>query len=276
MQGLPEADCDWSDRDWLTLLEKLVADGILSWREVASLTLGHLNPSQVGTSIASKPSFQKHFPKRKCWQAVRRWHFEQAGKCVDCGTRLELQADHVVPKEIVTAAAKKVLQELEVVSSENVDRARTQVALTLEQLVAETRNPPTVKPELYDALASEVADALADGETDLASLSGTADRLDNIVLRCRRCNVIRRPSHAQGGKTFLTAEAGLMWLLLVKQPANYDDFAKICRRYGMSMASIRFEEAWAMARWLNRIGKYVIDATSKYAPDGGGDESATE
>jgi hypothetical protein len=32
----------------------------------------------------------------------------------------------------------------------------------------------------------------------------------------------------------------------------------------MTMADIRFQEAWAMAKWLEREGKYFIDNQSKY------------
>lgn len=156
--------------------------------------LGHLNPSQVGTSIASKETFQAHFPPRKIMRAVIQWHFKQSGKCARCGTRLELQADHIVSRE------KK---------------------------------------------------------------GDDADRLQNMTLRCRRCNVIRRPSHKQGGKTFLTAEAALMWILFVTRPRTYQEFERLCRDYGMTMASIRFQEAWAMAHWLQREGRYSISKDSK-------------
>ena len=57
-----------------------------------------------------------------------------------------------------------------------------------------------------------------------------------------------------------------MWLLLVKRPRTYDAFQSLCRVYGLSMANIRFEEAWAMAIWLARHGLYVIDPGSKYRP----------
>jgi DNA-directed RNA polymerase subunit RPC12/RpoP len=116
-------------------------------------------------------------------QAVLAWHLAQIGKCVDCGTRLELQADHVIPKEEI-------------------------------------------------------------GEE--------ADKLENMTLRCRRCNVIKRPSHKQGGKTFLTAEAALMWILFINRPKTYQEYETLCRNYGMTMANIRFKEAWAMAHWLAR------------------------
>lgn len=191
----PENSREWTDENWKDFLHDLVEYGIVNYREVCSLTLGHLNPSQVGTSIASKKTFQKHFPPRKTWQAVRQWHFDQPGKCIDCGTRLELQADHVDPRQF--------------------------------------------------------------GGDD-------CDRLDNMALRCRRCNVIRRPSHKNGGSTHLTAEAALMWLLFTKQPSTYEEFAKLCRDYGMTMANIRFEEAWAMAKWLERDGVYSISPDSKY------------
>jgi transcriptional regulator with XRE-family HTH domain len=191
----PEDDSGWSARHWKDFLEWLVESGLVTYKDVAALTLGHLNPSQVGTSIASKKSFQSHFPRRECWAAVRQWHFQQSGKCADCGTRLELQADHIEPRQ---------------------------------------------------------------------NRGDDADRLDNMTLRCRRCNVIRRPSHKQGGLTFLTAESALMWILLTKRPRTYQEYERLCREYGMTMASIRFQESWAMARWLEREGLYEIDSSSKY------------
>jgi len=188
-------DREWNEDDWKKLLEHLIKNNLVNYKEIASLVLGHLNPSQVGTSIASKKTFQQIFPKRKTWEAVRKWHFEQTGKCIDCGTRLELQADHKIPRE---------------------------------------------------------------------ELGDKADTLDNMTLRCRRCNVIRRPSHKLGGKTFLTAEAALMWILFTKKPSTYQEFEKLCRKYGLTMANIRFEEAWAMAKWLAKDGLYYISPESKY------------
>lgn len=191
----PALDKDWDATNWFGLLEWLVDSGLVDWEEVGALVLGHLNPSQVGTSIATKETFQQRFPPRKTWEKVRQWHFDQLGKCVDCGTRLELQADHVIPRE-----------------------------------------------ELGEA----------------------ADTLPNMTLRCRRCNVIRRPSHKQGGQTYLTAEAALMWILLVRRPKTYQEFERMCREYGMTMANIRFQESWAMARWLAREGLYEIDPSSQF------------
>ena len=195
MGEFPEDDAKWTEADWEALLMMLKEAGMVTDHEITSLVLGHLNPSQVGTSVASNESFQRHYPPRETWRAVRAWHFEQSGKCADCGTRLELQADHVIPRE-------------------------------------------------------------KSGEE--------ADRLENMTLRCRRCNVVRRPSHKLGGKTFLTAEAALMWLLFTKRPKTYQEYEKLCRDYGLTMANIRFQEAWAMARWLEREGRYEIDADSMY------------
>lgn len=188
-------DREWTEGQWRGLLEELIRGGFLTWQQATSLVLGHLNPSQVGTSIASKETFQRHYPPRKCWQAVRKWHFEQNGCCIDCGSRLELQADHIVPKE---------------------------------------------------------------------ELGDDADTLENMTLRCRRCNVIRRPSHRKGGLTFLTAEAALMWLLFTRRPKTYKEFKALCRTYGLTMADIRFQESWAMARWLQKVGKYYIDPGSEF------------
>ena len=190
----PEKDVDWTEENWRQLIDWFIASGLLTARELAALMLGHLNPSQVGTSIASKKTFQAHFPPRQIMRAVIRWHFEQSGKCINCGTRLELQADHVITRQ---------------------------------------------------------------DEGD------DADRLGNMALRCRRCNVIRRPSHKHGGKLFLTTESALMWILFTKRPRTYREFERQCREYGMTMANVRFQEAWAMAHWLMRDGLYDIDLDSK-------------
>jgi 5-methylcytosine-specific restriction endonuclease McrA len=193
--GSPNRDSDWSEDDWQLVLEWLVDSGKVTYKEIAALTLGHMNPSQVGTSIASNKSFQRHYQPRKTMQAVYSWHNAQQGKCADCSTRLELQADHVIPKEL---------------------------------------------------------------------LGDAADTLDNMTLRCRRCNVVRRPSHKKGGLTFLTAESALMWLLFIKRPRTYQKYESLCREYGLTMANVRFHEAWAMAHWLAREGLYEIDESSEF------------
>ena len=115
---------------------------------------------------------------------VMDWAYRQTGRCEDCGSRLELQADHKRGRE-----------------------------------------------KFEDPL--------------------DADFIENMTLRCRRCNVIRRPSHNYGGQTYLTAESALMWILLVIKPRTLLDFIRLCRIYGMTMADIRMQEAWAMAHWLS-------------------------
>lgn len=178
-------DRKWLLDQWKKLLESLIKDGLVTWKEVTSLVLGQLNPSQVGTSLASNKRVQKFYKPKKTWQAVRQWFYKQNGKCRECGTRLDLQADHIIPKE-----------------------------------------------------------------------KGGDDRLNNFQLLCRRCNVIKRPSHKKGGLTYLTAESALMWLLFVYKPKTYQEYKDLCRKYGLTMADIRFQEAWAMAEWLKREGKY--------------------
>lgn len=193
-RGFPGKDSDWNGDHWRRLIQWFIDAGLVTYKEVAALMLGHLNPSQVGTSIASKKTFQQHFPPRQIMRSVIQWHFKQTGRCADCNTRLELQADHIKTRD---------------------------------------------------------------------DLGNEADQLENMTLRCRRCNVIRRPSHEHGGKTFLTAESALMWILFVKRPRTYQEFERLCRDYGMTMANIRFQEAWAMAHWLRREGAYEIAPESE-------------
>jgi hypothetical protein len=205
-------DRDWSEQDWSRLLHHLVEQGYLgphAWRDVTALVLGHLNPSQVGTGLASSDGFKRRYGKGNTMRVVMDWFYNQSGTCADCGTRLELQADHIQSR-------------------------------------------------------AEFDDPL------------DADFIENMTLRCRRCNVIRRPSHLLGGTTYLTAESALMWILLVIRPRNYRDFLRLCRLYGMTMADIRMQEAWAMAHWLSRSGytgfQVAEDLTARYDllfwPDG--------
>lgn len=262
----PKSGEDWTEDDWHSLLGTLISQGVVSWKEIAGAVLGSINPSQVGTSIASKASFQQHFEPRKCWAAVRAWHFLQSGACVDCGTRLDLQADHAVPREFLRMVGFQVLNLDRVVLSLPPDEAKQNIADKLNVLLVPQKYGNT-NQALVAQLASDLFDALKSGVNDPKSLEEVADRLDNMVLRCRRHNVIRRPSHKNGGITFLTAEAGLMWLLFVHRPEKYEHFYNLCREYGLTMANIRFEEAWAMARWLNQAGLYSIDPVSRYAPE---------
>jgi hypothetical protein len=264
--GYPSEGANWSEEHWHHLLQTLIAQGIVSWREITATILGSMNPSQVGTSIASKESFQSHFERRKCWAAVRGWHFLQSGRCVDCGTRLDLQADHAVPRQFLGTVGLQTLKAFP--KLEAVDSAQVVAHIEAElRKLMETHAYSGIQDALVAVLSTDLYGALKSGVSKRAELANVADRLDNMVLRCRRHNVIRRPSHAKGGVTFLTAESGLMWLLFVHRPKSYDDFMKLCREYGLTMANIRFEEAWAMARWLQQVGLYEIATTSKYAPE---------
>ncbi len=136
-------DRAWTHDQWRGLLEHLIDAGFFTWQDVATLALGQANPPQVGTSIASKKTFQKNHPKtddgKSTMQQVFDWLYAQVGTCVEpgCGTRLDLQADHVAP----------------------------------------------------------IGEAVED--------PAEVDQLTNLVLRCRRHNIIRRKSHKLGGKTYL-------------------------------------------------------------------------
>jgi hypothetical protein len=178
-------DSSWTDDQWADLLRELIASGIANWKDIAALVLGHLNPSQVGTSLASSEGFKRRYGKGNTMRIVMEWVYQQNGRCADCGTRLELQADHMKGRE-----------------------------------------------QFEDPL--------------------DADFIENMTLRCRRCNVVRRPSHEFGGLTFLTAESALMWILMVIRPRTRLDYIRMCRVYGMTMSDIRMQEAWAMAHWLAR------------------------
>lgn len=184
---------DWSEEDWAEFVQSLVTEEIVTWNEIAMAVCGELNPPQVGTAIASNPSFQAKFPPRETMRNVMEWFYAQPGRCASCGTRLFLEADHIKPKQEFRESGRD--------------------------------------------------------ETD-------ADTLDNLQLLCKRCNVTKRPSHDLGGISFAPAQSVLIWLLLTERPAKKADFYKLCRAHGLTMANIRFDEAWAFAEWLKREGRY--------------------
>ena len=67
LSSFPESDREWTEEQWKYMIDYLVEEGLVKYSELASLVLGHLNPSQVGTSVASNKSFQSHYPDRwKC------------------------------------------------------------------------------------------------------------------------------------------------------------------------------------------------------------------
>ena len=98
MEKYPEKDDEWTESHWRSFIQQLISLGLFDWEEVAGSVLSRLNTPQVGTSMTNA-RFQRNHGKGKTWSAVRDWLYKQQGVCVDCGTRLELQADHIRPKQ---------------------------------------------------------------------------------------------------------------------------------------------------------------------------------
>jgi hypothetical protein len=86
-----------------------------------------------------------------------------------------------------------------------------------------------------------------------------ANALSNFQLLTKRENVIKRGSHRLGGLSFAQASAVLMYVLLRYKPKNIKSYSEMCRNHGLTMANIRFQEAWALAEWLSREGLYEVD-----------------
>lgn len=86
-----------------------------------------------------------------------------------------------------------------------------------------------------------------------------ADSLNNYQLLSKRENVIKRGSHKLGGLSFAPAAAVLIYIQLRFRPRTYHEFVTMCRRHGLTMADVRFQEGWAFAVWLSRAGEYEID-----------------
>jgi hypothetical protein len=80
-------DSHWAENDWFLLLKGLIESGVGSWKDVTALVLGHLNPSQVGTSLASSDGFKRKYGKGNTMRIVMDWVYQQTGRCADCGSR---------------------------------------------------------------------------------------------------------------------------------------------------------------------------------------------
>lgn len=86
-----------------------------------------------------------------------------------------------------------------------------------------------------------------------------ANTLENFQLLTKRENVIKRGSHRLGGLSFAQASAVLVYILLRYRPKNITEYSILCRNYGLTMAGIRFQEAWALAEWLAKEELYQIE-----------------
>ena len=62
-EGFGLYDSTWSDEQWHELVICIVENNMASWRDLAALILGHLNPSQVGTNLASSEGFSSPLTK---------------------------------------------------------------------------------------------------------------------------------------------------------------------------------------------------------------------
>jgi hypothetical protein len=253
-------DENWTDEDWRLFLEHLINKRLFSWKNVATLTIGQINPPQVGTSLASAEGFKQRYGKGNTMSAVMEWFYTKGSQCIDCGSWFELQADHIIPKEIICDTGLQL--------SNAVDQSPTNQRYTLKEAIRtelnRNRDQNKISERLIDTFADEIVQILSESitETELSKrLAYVADHLDNMGMRCRRCNVIRRPSHQFGGNTHLTAESALMWILFSFKPRTFHDYVLMCRLYGMTMADIRMQEGWAMAHWLQRAddGRYEMD-----------------
>ncbi|MGF1788824.1 hypothetical protein L4D00_23805 [Photobacterium swingsii] len=87
-----------------------------------------------------------------------------------------------------------------------------------------------------------------------------ANTLDNFQLLTKRENVIKRGSHKLGGLSFAQASAVLVYILLRFKPKTFTGYSELCRNHGLTMASIRFQEAWGLAEWLAKEGLYEIES----------------
>jgi len=88
---------DWQPEQWRDFVEKAVADGLLTWEDVAVTVCGEMNPPQVGTAVANAV---KHvYGPRETMKNVFQWLYDQDGRCAVSGKRIFLEADHITPKE---------------------------------------------------------------------------------------------------------------------------------------------------------------------------------
>jgi len=95
-------------------------------------------------------------------------------------------------------------------------------------------------------------------EKAMAKALKLADELANFQLLSKRQNVIKRGSHKLGGLSFAPAAAVMPYLILRFTPKTYQEFYKMCRHHGLTMADIRIKEGWALAWWLHKAGLYEI------------------
>lgn len=78
-----------------------------------------------------------------------------------------------------------------------------------------------------------------------------AHHIDNIQILCKRCNCKKRPNYSSN--TYLSNNAGLMWLYFHYEPDTYEEFSFLCKAYGFNKrSSSKFREAWVISIWLKK------------------------
>jgi hypothetical protein len=127
--------------------------------------------------LASKKSFQRHFPQRKTWENVRRWNLEQDGTCVDCGNRLELQADHVISRQTVAKIGREIIESGEVLSPENANALKEKVGSLFTKEIKGSRDHDKVSDELQQMIGSDVVALLLEGIVETKELALGSFRL---------------------------------------------------------------------------------------------------
>ena len=71
----PVKDKDWKEKHWAKLIQWFIDIEMLTYRELASLMLGHLNPSQVGTSLIEKDGKILIAKRKKGSHLELKWEF---------------------------------------------------------------------------------------------------------------------------------------------------------------------------------------------------------
>ena len=92
-------------------------------------------------------------------------------------------------------------------------------------------------------------DIQVDHIVSTSNIGDYRDDVSNLQLLCRRCNSRKSKKHMEG-KTSLTQQAMLTYIVLSKKPKTVKEYQTICKRIGIKTTSIRLRESLALLQWM--------------------------
>lgn len=92
----------WDRNHHMALIEFAIDMGYTTGEEASRAVLESISPPYCLTNVMGRAggALRKRYGKGKVFGVLKEWYYKQDGKCAQCGTRLHLSLDHIVPARL--------------------------------------------------------------------------------------------------------------------------------------------------------------------------------